>query len=203
MRYYIADCHFFHDALLDKMDQRGFHDVEEMNRYMIRQWNSRVGKRDEVIILGDLSMGNAAKTNEIIAQLRGKLYLVTGNHDNRFLKSQEFDRQRFEWIHPYVEMHDNKRKVILCHYPILCYNGQYTTNKEGQPKTYMLHGHVHDTHDARLVQQFSRITRETIIDDGEGGSKVLHCNLINCFCMYSDYIPLTLDEWIANRKEKE
>ena len=23
------------------------------------------------------------------------------------------------------------------------------------------------------------------------------CNMINCFCMYSDYTPLTLDEWIA------
>jgi hypothetical protein len=21
--------------------------------------------------------------------------------------------------------------------------------------------------------------------------------MINCFCMYSDYTPLTLDEWIA------
>ena len=22
------------------------------------------------------------------------------------------------------------------------------------------------------------------------------CNMINCFCMFSDYVPLTLDEWI-------
>ena len=30
------------------------------------------------------------------------------------------------------------------------------------------------------------------------------CNMINCFCMYSDYIPLTLDEWIeCDRKRKE
>ncbi|MDC0790754.1 hypothetical protein POG07_16735, partial [Coprococcus comes] len=31
------------------------------------------------------------------------------------------------------------------------------------------------------------------------------CNMINCFCMYSNYQPLTLDEWIAcdkNRKQK-
>ena len=24
--------------------------------------------------------------------------------------------------------------------------------------------------------------------------------MINCFCMYSDYTPLTLDEWIMNDK---
>ena len=27
--------------------------------------------------------------------------------------------------------------------------------------------------------------------------------MINCFCMYSDYTPLTLDEWIeADRKRR-
>lgn len=31
------------------------------------------------------------------------------------------------------------------------------------------------------------------------------CNMINCFCMFSDYMPLTLDEWIevdAKRREE-
>jgi hypothetical protein len=29
--------------------------------------------------------------------------------------------------------------------------------------------------------------------------------MINCFCMYSDYVPLTLDEWIAldEKRRKE
>ena len=26
--------------------------------------------------------------------------------------------------------------------------------------------------------------------------------MINCFCMYSDYTPLTLDEWIENNKAR-
>lgn len=55
MRYYIADCHFFHGALNEKMDGRGFENAEKMNEYMIHQWNSRVRNNDEVIILGDLS----------------------------------------------------------------------------------------------------------------------------------------------------
>lgn len=31
------------------------------------------------------------------------------------------------------------------------------------------------------------------------------CQMINCFCMFSDYVPLTLDEWIIldqKRREK-
>ena len=42
MRYYIADCHFYHRALLNSMDHRGFQDVDEMNAYMIKQWNEKV-----------------------------------------------------------------------------------------------------------------------------------------------------------------
>ena len=66
MRYYIADMHFFHEALNDKMDRRGFSDAGEMNRYMIEQWNSKVKNRDEVVILGDFSLGDGIQTNSII-----------------------------------------------------------------------------------------------------------------------------------------
>ena len=52
MRYYIADQHFYHRSLLTSMDKRPFSTVEEMNQYMIDQWNSRVKPDDEVIILG-------------------------------------------------------------------------------------------------------------------------------------------------------
>ena len=37
------------------------------------------------------------------------------------------------------------RKVILSHYPMICYNGQYRRDEEGRPRSYMLYGHVHDT----------------------------------------------------------
>lgn len=53
MRYYIADLHFFHGALNEKMDKRGFESTQAMNEYMLDQWNRRVGKNDEVVILGD------------------------------------------------------------------------------------------------------------------------------------------------------
>lgn len=52
MRYYIADSHFFHGALNTKMDHRGFVDVEEMNAYMLKKWNDRVRKNDDVIKIG-------------------------------------------------------------------------------------------------------------------------------------------------------
>ena len=56
MRYYISDLHFFHDNMNTKMDKRGFESLEVMNEYMISQWNKKVRKNDEVIILGDFSI---------------------------------------------------------------------------------------------------------------------------------------------------
>ena len=146
--------------------------------------------------MGDLSWGKDDKTNELLNRLNGRLFLIIGNHD-RYLKSKDFHTERFEWIKSYEELSDNNRKVILSHYPIMFYNMQYRLNKEGQPKTYMLYGHVHDTHDQRLIEQFQDITTSTIVQNPGGEEVHIPCNMINCFCMYSDYTPLTLDEWIA------
>ncbi len=195
MRYYIADPHFFHENLNTKMDCRGFESAEAMNQYMLEQWNKKVRKNDEVVILGDLSWGKAEETNELLERLHGRLYLIQGNHD-KFLKNKEYNVARFEWIKPYEELQDNKRKVILCHYPIMCYNGQYRVDEDGNPKVYMLYGHVHDTQDQRLLEQFQEIARNTESVNPDGSRRSIPCNMINCFCMYSDYIPLTLDEWI-------
>ena len=197
MRYYISDLHFYHDTLNRAMDHRGFRDEQDMNEYMIHQWNSRVRKNDEVVVLGDLSMENWEKTKEVLDQLRGKIYLIQGNHD-RFVKDKNFDASRFIWVRSYAEMHDNGRKIILSHYPVLCYNGQNRLSKHGNPKTFMLHGHVHDTLDQRLLEQFQQITRGTL-----RGELPIPCNLLNCFCMYSNYIPLGLDEWIEYHENKK
>ena len=203
MRYYIADLHFYHAALNERMDRRGFANVEEMNEYMTSKWNQKVRKNDEVVILGDLSWGNAEETSQLTRQLNGTLYLIQGNHD-RFVSKTTMDMRRFAWVKPYEEMYDNKRKVILCHYPIICYNGQYRLDEDGNPRTYMLYGHVHDTQDQRLIEQFQEITRATVTMDAQGNQRNIPCNMINCFCMYSDYEPLTLDEWIElDRKRRE
>lgn len=144
MRFYIADNHFHHSRINDAMDKRGFESLETMHDYMIKQWNSVVRKNDEVVILGDFSLGKGEQTNEILRKLNGKKFLVNGGHD-KFLQDKKFDQSLFQWIKPYAEMHDDGRKVVLCHYPIFCYNGQFRIDKDGKPITWMLHGHTHLT----------------------------------------------------------
>ena len=197
MRYYIADLHFCHEKLNTQMDKRGFSDVEAMNEYMIRQWNSKVRRGDDVVILGDFCMSPKGEVaNSLLERLQGNKCLIVGNHD-KYLNDRRFKTEYFKWIRPYEELSDNKRKVILSHYPIMCYNGQYRRNGDGSPKTYMLYGHVHNTFDETLINDYVngvRRQRRNILGSDE--EVEIPCNMINCFCMFSDYVPLTLDEWI-------
>ena len=192
MRYYILNY---------QMDCRGFADAEEMNAYMIEQWNKKVRWNDEVVILGDFSLGKAEETNKVLEQLKGILCLVEGNHD-QFGHRKGYNAARFKWIRPYTELNDNNRKVILCHYPILCYNDQYLFDGNGNPRTYMLYGHVHNTWDEELMEQAQTLARQQVRRRRDGTKYNLPCQMINCFCMYSDYTPLTLDEWIENNKTR-
>lgn len=139
--------------------------------------------------------------------MNGKKYLIIGNHDH-FIANKQFDPSHFEWITHYREINDNNRKVILCHYPVMCYNGQYRRNAKGEPKTYMLYGHVHNTYDEYLINEFQNQTRTCTrpVLGKSGGEEMVSipCQMINCFCMFSDYVPLTLDEWIeVDRKRRD
>ena len=69
MRYYIADYRFYHKNLLTEMDNRDFESVEQMNEVMIEKWNKKVHARDEVVILGDLSLGNGLESKDILCRL--------------------------------------------------------------------------------------------------------------------------------------
>lgn len=68
----------------------------------------------------------------------------------------------------------------------------------------MLYGHVHNTYDEILINHFINETREQkrlVYRASE--ARPIPCNMINCFCMFSDYMPLTLDEWIElDRKRR-
>jgi len=197
MRLFIADLHFFHKTLLDHMDKRGFSSVDEMNEYMINQWNLKVKAADEVYILGDFSFGKPEETMEVLRRLKGKKYLIIGNHDF-YIRSKKFDQSLFGFTEYYKELKQDGKRLILCHYPMTSYRDQYKLNKKGEPISYMLYGHVHDSHDERLVNQFINITRETKVTYEDGETINIPSNMINCFCMYSDYKPLSLEEWIEN-----
>ena len=96
MKYFISDHHWGHKAVI-RMSNRPFKDIFEMNQYMVNQWNDVVGEDDEVYYLGDFmyKMNPNTFVNHILNKLNGKIYLIIGNHDRRYLKKYT---DRLEWI---------------------------------------------------------------------------------------------------------
>lgn len=131
-----SDLHFNHSKICEyEKESRGhFQSLDEMNEKLIENWNSVVGDKDTVYMLGDIFMGPLDPIDETMPRLNGHKILIRGNHDTT---------PRVQRMIPYVEgvydiynLKHNGNFYVLCHYPI----------REWQHKEHgaiHLYGHVH------------------------------------------------------------
>ena len=196
--FYIADLHLFHNSVLKdgKFHERPFETLDEMNQAIMNNWNRVVTNGDTVYLLGDIAhKANANETAEFLSQLKGKIILITGNHDR--IKDQKIRKQLSE-IYTYKECVDYIKgkaiQVVLCHYPIFSWNGQFRG-------AIHLYGHVHDNEDDQLYQDaINNSNRHFAIRDGERHKDFQAYN-VGCMKDYMNYTPRTLEEiLIANNK---
>jgi len=137
MIFFTADTHFCHNNIIHSCE-RPFVDVYEMNHIMIEKWNSYVTDRDEIYILGDfIYKGKGKEANEILSKLKGKKYLIKGNHE-KYLDDPLFDINLFEWIKDYFILKaEGGIDIVLFHYPMLSWYKSYYGSIH-------LYGHVHN-----------------------------------------------------------
>ena len=87
MIYFTSDLHLGHEAVI-RMQNRPFANADDMNRVLIGNYNSVVHKDDTVYLLGDICFRiGVEKSNELISSLKGKKYLIRGNHDKKYDES--------------------------------------------------------------------------------------------------------------------
>jgi calcineurin-like phosphoesterase family protein len=79
--FLISDTHFSHSNII-KYEQRPFKDTEEMDEYIIEQWNDTVTDNDIIFHLGDVAICGAKKAEKILKRLNGRKILIEGNHDS-------------------------------------------------------------------------------------------------------------------------
>jgi len=111
MIWFTADHHFFHRSII-KYCHRPFADTEEMNEFMISQWNATVGKNDTVHHLGDLSFGSKPLTRHLLERLKGKKFLYRGSHDKVSIKCGDC----FEGIFTCELVSINGQPIFLAHH---------------------------------------------------------------------------------------
>lgn len=80
--FFTSDLHFFHNNVIE-FCKRPYGSVEHMNEELIKNWNTVVGERDHIYILGDISFGKDAQTQEVLDRLKGIKHLIVGNHDRK------------------------------------------------------------------------------------------------------------------------
>lgn len=180
---YIADWHYDHANCI-AFDNRPFNDVQEMNEELIKRWNEAVSENDTVYILGDMFWCNWKDALPVLDKLNGRKILIKGNHD-RCNESQFVGK--FSKIVDYLEIKDNGRNVVLCHYPIPCFKNHFYG-------WYHLYGHVHNSFEANMMEH----CKKQMID--------LYgkmCNMYNVGAMHIGYAPKTLDEIIEIYRVKK
>lgn len=81
----------------------------------------------------------------------------------------------FDSVECYMDLVDQKRRVILCHYPMAEWNGFYRGS-------YHIYGHIHQRTDGayQYMKQFD--------------------NALNAAACMNHYIPCSLEELIRNNQ---
>lgn len=175
-KFYIADWHYGHENVIS-YDNRKFKTLEEMNQTLIDNWNRVVSPGDLVYSLGDMFWCKGDEAVEVLKQLNGNIFLVKGNHDR--CKDKKF-KDCFVKIDEYMEIEDDGRKVVLCHYPIPCYKNHFYG-------WYHLYGHVHNSFEHNMMEH-NRYLMEELYGKP--------CEMYNVGAMmpWMDYTPRTLDQ---------
>ena len=197
MNYYISDMHL---GCQNRYEGRTL----EHDKLIKENWNRVVNNNDTVYILGDIGREGNNKDNEylceIISTLKGHKVLIQGNHekvkDNRL-------RQLFVEIAPYKEIVDNyngiSRNLVLCHYPILFWNGQH--------KGWVhLYGHVHmsgewDVYKYSLAHVNKFFKDKTLKGYTDCPPAVAYN--VGASLPYIDWTPRTLKEIIAANAQED
>lgn len=134
--FVISDTHFGHGNICKFTRQDGsylrpWRDVDEMDKELIRRWNSVVSPGDTVYHLGDVVINRKALS--ILHHLNGRKILYKGNHD--IFKLSDYTPY-FEDIRSYrVIKTPSGKKCILSHIPIRF--------DEDDRFSLNIHGHLH------------------------------------------------------------
>ena len=110
-----------------------------MNYKLIENWNKKVPTNGLVFHLGDFAWGGYEAWKNIRSQLNGDIILIKGNHDQHNMTPMA-EGELFKHVTWQMFIEIDGRKVLLNHYPFLCYAGTY---RDPKGLVYALHGHVH------------------------------------------------------------
>ena len=146
MRNYwvIADTHFGHEKLVEKgFRPKGFEEI-------IFRKLKVVDKDDVLIHLGDFCWRNDEYWLQMFERVKGKKWLVRGNHDKK--SNFYYLEHGFDFVADEIGMDIFGKRILFTHSPNNIYG--YDLN---------IHGHLHDFSDKRMDDSRSVLTNKHIL----------------------------------------
>ena len=123
-RLIIGDTHFEHPKLVEVCGRPKNSDTVVANN-----WAGKAQDDDISIHLGDVTFGDRHSLKRILDKIRGKKYLVRGNHDR--LTDSQYLWAGFDGVFNELVMNH----VLYTHEPVFIYGGRVDIN---------VHGHLHN-----------------------------------------------------------
>lgn len=193
----ISDTHFNHEKLTTHMKSR----PENFSELIERNWNQAMGPGDVMIHLGDFLVGSKSQAKNILARLKGKKWLIRGNHDR--------DKPCAWWVDQGFDMCVDSfvlRDILFTHEPanaIIKSNGNrpYEMLDEGLPfdAKVNIHGHLHDVWDGFIDEKRWARDKELL---GIDFKEQLRYPWQRLFALeYTNYRPVELNEFLAHPKK--
>ena len=191
--WFTSDNHIHHRNILKHCPERqnicsakDENDVEAWDKWMIDKWNSTIGKKDIVYILGDFIFGSQESARKALQNLHGKKFLILGNHDKGVDKLENyfeqitqqklvtFKKSNFDFL-------DEDFQVFMCHYPMVTWASKHYG-------VINAHGHCHGR-----LDDYNEASTELRVDVGIDG-KLANFNFITLEQLYRYFKEKTKGE---------
>jgi calcineurin-like phosphoesterase family protein len=194
--FFVSDLHFNHASILyfhperrkyagitlEELQNNKYEAIRKHDEWLIKLWNSKIGKKDFVYILGDFSMGNKENTKRILEKLNGRKFLILGNHDKSCKGLESF----FQWVgdikevkfthnqYPFINQNETF-SVELCHFPMFAWNRR-------PHGSCHCHGHTHGS-----IDNYNDESDELRVDVGFDG-KLANFGFIDLQKLYNHFL---------------
>lgn len=179
-RFIISDPHWGWDGIQHipvRKDTCGNMTMHEHDEFLVDNWNSVIGKRDIVYLLGDLGKDkHGYVTHGIAPRLKGQIIVIGGNHDNA------------EILHVFATDNKVNGVLILSIAGYRCVLTHIPIHPQEMYWDYNIHGHLH-----------GNTVKEGAINKEMGKIGIDDKRYINVCCEHMNYTPQPLDEVVLTR----
>ena len=105
-------------------------DIEAHDKWLIKNWNSTIGKKDIVYIIGDFAFGSTEHVKKLLGKLNGQKFLILGNHDKSSdhldgyfkqitqMKMVTFKKSNYDFL-------EEDFMVYMCHYAMVVWPSKH------------------------------------------------------------------------------